>query len=379
MGNHQAESVNQLKPSAFGGRSRGYRSKAAALLGVLALSLGLVACSDSSSSNSSTSGAGSDLAAATTSGEKWPDRYLRIITPSGAGGGQDALARLFSPLLSEKLGVQVIVQNLPGGNMAIGGAVLVNEGQKCDTLIMHSVPHIHFSFLTADVTFTYDDFYPVGSANIQPAIIAVGKNSPYETIEDLISAIRDKPGQITASISSTANNNYAGLLQMQDLLGVDINIVGFGGGGPARNAVASGEIDFTHAALFGALPLADELRFLAIHQPTNDYAHLIGNVPTLSDATGLDFGTNASYIGLFAHRECFENYPERYAVLNQAWYEALTGEEGTNLLEELDLLDSRLVVDAPDFQAQILKDELAVIALIEESDDLEFVANTKSR
>jgi putative tricarboxylic transport membrane protein len=305
--------------------------------------------------------------------DDWPDDDIRLVIPADVGGGLDTAARAFQMHWQESLGTTLTIDNVPGANFAIGLQVVADEGMDCNTVAFKAIPHLLFSHLTQDVNFTYEDFYPIASVQIQPAAIIVSADSDYETLDDLIADLEDRPGQVRASVSGLANNNYVGLLQMEELLGVDVNIVGYDGGGPARNAIIAGEVEFTHAAIFAALPLGDEIRFLAIHQSTNEYADLIGDVPTLTEATGEDFGANQSTYGLFAHHECQENYPERYEHMTTTFYEMLESEEYHEAIRELEAEDALLVIPPDEYHEQILADAQQVRATIASSDDLELI------
>ena len=50
----------------------------------------------------------------------YPDRPLRLVVPSAAGGGPDTVARLIASEFTKHLGHQVVVDNRPGGAFTIG-------------------------------------------------------------------------------------------------------------------------------------------------------------------------------------------------------------------------------------------------------------------
>ena len=55
--------------------------------------------------------------------ETYPTRPIRLLVPYPAGGGADLMARLVSPLLSERLGQQVVVENHGGAGGTIGAGI----------------------------------------------------------------------------------------------------------------------------------------------------------------------------------------------------------------------------------------------------------------
>src|SRR5262245_52938266 len=60
------------------------------------------------------------LGCATSKAQDWPVRPITMVVPFAAGGPMDSLARILQPTLSETLGQQVIIENMPGGGGLVG-------------------------------------------------------------------------------------------------------------------------------------------------------------------------------------------------------------------------------------------------------------------
>lgn len=289
--------------------------------------------------------------------DTWPDgENLRILVGVAAGGGLDTMARLIEPGMAERLGTTITVENIAGANTTIANTVAFNEGDECGVIMMNNFPIITFGIILEDVPFDFDYMYPIKAVQAQPAVVVVPTSSPYQTIDDLIAALRANPGELSASVSAFSSINAVGLLQMEELLDVDINIVDFGGGSPARTAVVSGEVDFSHTSVFAALNLVrgGELRILAAHQSEADFAPFrtvpeLADVPLLSDVTGEDFGSNTATYGLTVNKACKDNYPQRYEKLVAAADEWMATEEFMARLTELGLELSVLPLTADEY------------------------------
>jgi tripartite-type tricarboxylate transporter receptor subunit TctC len=168
----------------------------------------------------------------------------------------------------------------------------------------------------------------------------------------------------SASVSAISSTNAIRLMQMEDVLGLDINIIDFDGGAPARQAVISGEVDFSHTSVFAAMSLlGEELRMLAAHQTEDDWepfreVDVLADVPTLREATGEEaFESNTASYGITVNRTCYENHPERYERLVDASYDVMESDEFIAQLEELDLELSTMSDIPPDEYHEMLETE----------------------
>jgi putative tricarboxylic transport membrane protein len=296
--------------------------------------------------------------------EEWPTDAIRVLVGAAEGGGLDTLARLIQPRLAAELGVDVIVENHAGAQTSIASTIAYNEGDECDVIVHNNFPIFLVSYLLNDVDFTYDDIYPIAATQNQPSVIVVPGDSEYDTIDDLINEARERPGELTASVSAIASTNAIGILEMEDLLGIDVNIIDFDGGAPARQAVLSGEVDFSHTSVFAAMPLlaGGELKMLAAHQTEDDWARfreevdVLADVPTLREATGDDsFGSNTATYGLTANRTCYEDHPNRHQTLVDAVENVLSDPDYIAQLEELELELSTLDYTPEEYHESLLE------------------------
>src|SRR5207237_2473382 len=57
---------------------------------------------------------------ATGAATEYPDRPVRLIVPQAPGSATDTVARILGAELAKELGVQIIVDNRPGGALTIG-------------------------------------------------------------------------------------------------------------------------------------------------------------------------------------------------------------------------------------------------------------------
>ena len=96
---------------------------------------------------------------------EYPDRPIRFLVSSGAGGSPDITARIFAAELTKQLGQQVVVDNRPGAGSVMG------------TTLMAKAP---------------PDGYTIGYGTIAPIAIqrSLQPNLPYDPDKDLQAVIQ---------------------------------------------------------------------------------------------------------------------------------------------------------------------------------------------
>lgn len=271
-----------------------------------------------------------------------PDGPFTVYMPAGPGGGTDTNVRQQQPHLQEILDRPVEPLNFPGADGAIGQNVFLREAADCSGVLVQNVPQIVFTPLQQEAGHGPEEFAPVARYGNDPGVIMTRVDAPWNTIAELVEDARQRPGEIRASVPSFAAAGYFTLLSLEESAGIDLNIVEFGGGGPARVALLNGEVDLTHAGVFSALE-EDELRVVAVVQDENPLPHLTDDAPALNDALAgllaepIRPDSNARHI--WAHPECAANNPEGYQTIVDAYDEMLHSEAYQQELEELGFSD----------------------------------------
>ena len=136
-------------------------------------------------------------AADTTEVSTWPESGTNIewIVPSAAGAGNDILARIVAPVLQEELDANVKVVNIEGGSQVIGLSQLAAANPDGTSIGYTNIPSILGRYLdpSKNAPFDRESFTPIGSFATNSVVIGVGKDSPYDTVEDLFEAAEDAP------------------------------------------------------------------------------------------------------------------------------------------------------------------------------------------
>ena len=139
----------------------------------------------------------------------YPDRPVKLVIPFATGGSPDPIARLLANELTAQLGVQVIVENRPGGTSTIGTSYVARSRPDGYTLLFASPTQAIASRMFTSPGFDLTrDFYPVSKVASSPAIIVVDPALPVRTVAELVDYLKANPGKAAygaAGIGTTAH------------------------------------------------------------------------------------------------------------------------------------------------------------------------------
>jgi tripartite-type tricarboxylate transporter receptor subunit TctC len=227
------------------------------------------------------------LAAGTETKAQFPEREVTIIIPTSAGGGTDILFRALAKATEPHLGRPIIVVNRPGAGGAIGHAEIARAKPDGHTLGA-ILQQMFMAWSRPELTYKNTSFSGILMVNGDPFVITVRADSPWKTLDDLIAAAKEKPGQITLGNCGVACSSHiaAGLLEQKT--GIKVQHVPFEGHAPGRTALLGGHVNVQMLTPTEAIDhiRSGHLRGLAL-TGTNRSA-ILPDVPTVKEKVGQD-------------------------------------------------------------------------------------------
>ncbi|MFC0582805.1 tripartite tricarboxylate transporter substrate binding protein [Micrococcoides hystricis] len=279
-----------------------------------------------------------------TSGDgEYPEKDIRLIVPWQAGGSGDLSARTVAPLLEKELGVNVVVENMPGANGSIAYNWLTDQkpdGYNLSVLGMEVATLQYMDYDVDPANYTF-----LGELLEGPGAIAVKSDSPFESLQDLIDAAKEKPGSITYSspgVGSVWDNPAQGF---QDIAGIKLKNVPFDGSAPSIQAAAAGDVDFSIDAAGSQKANVDggKMRYLAVL--SEERLETLPDVPTMKEL-GVDL-QNASFTGIMGPKDMDEAVVQK---LSDAIDKAVQDPEYKDVIEGSNLVPvSRKSAEFTDF------------------------------
>jgi len=221
----------------------------------------------------------------------YPERPLTLIVPWSAGGGTDATGRMIASLLEKELGQPVNVVNRTGGSGVVGHSAIATAKPDGYTIGVATVEigMMHWAGLTE---LTGKDYTPIALYNYDAAGFQVSADSPWETVQDAIDAIKANPGKHKASGTGQGGIWHLALAGMLNSAGISPDAspwVPSKGAAPGLQELTAGGVDIVTCSIVeaGALIDAGKVKALAVMDSERNGA--FPDVPTLSEAAELDW------------------------------------------------------------------------------------------
>lgn len=259
------------------------KKKFLALFSAATLTLALAACGDSNDGGSGD----------TATDSKYPENNITIVAPSGAGGGWDLTARSIGKIMNETKLVEkaITVENQPGGGGAVFMASFATKEAENDYMLMVKSPPILINNLKAEGNspYGYKDTTPLAQLTKDYGAIVVKADSPYETLTDLLEAVKADPTAITmAGGSAPGSMDHLITILPAYEYGIDpkqVKYVSYDGGGEAMAALLGNNADAigTDISTVTSYVKSGDVRVLAVTAPEKVAIEGLEEIPTLYD------------------------------------------------------------------------------------------------
>jgi putative tricarboxylic transport membrane protein len=218
-------------------------------------------------------------------------RDLLMIIPNSPGGGYDQTGRAAVQVMEDAdiTGGSFTVDNVVGAGGA--GAMTDLVGKAGDEHTMMTVGlGVVGSTYSFGAPYSLDDATPLAQLMSEPEGILVPGDSPFETVDDLVQAWTEDPGELAVGGgSSPGGPDHLFPMQLAAEIGidpVDVNYITYDGGGPLTSALLGEKIDvgFSGLAEFAGQVESGELRVLAVSGEDRYPEGIFSEVPTLQES-----------------------------------------------------------------------------------------------
>lgn len=231
----------------------------------------------------------------------WPTRGpVRLVAQFPPGGLVDTVSRLMAPHLSQSLGQTVVVENRAGAGGLVGTDYVSKQPADGYTLLVsHASVHIYAAATRKTMPFDpVSDFTHMGMLVEAPMVLLVRAQSPYQTLEQYLTAAKTKPVRYGSSGIGSANHLFGEMLKIEGKA-PNHDHIPYQGSAPAMQDLLGGQIDSVLDPITTnvAQLKAGSLRALAVSTPNRLPA--MPTIPTFAEL-GFPKLTGSQWLGLSA-------------------------------------------------------------------------------
>ncbi len=247
---------------------------------------------------------GNDETASEDAGDKYPERALEVIVGWGAGGGTDVFARSISKPASEVIGQSMPVKNMEGSSGAIAGDFITQQPADGYTVWGMGVNYA-INVALGRTPHAVDSYIPVVRIQHDTALLHVGKDVPYQTIQELVEYIKANPGKVKIGGTGAASFDEVVLALWKDMEGLDFIYVPYEKGGAMHSALLGGHIDVMFEEMGPVSALVDNDSITPVLLFAQDRAKKLPDVPS-SVELGWDL-TLGNWRGIMVKKDTPDN------------------------------------------------------------------------
>ena len=245
-----------------------------------------------------------------------PSRPITIIVPWAAGGSTDQVTRITAAELEKALNQKVVIVNQPGASGSIGTKSALEAPKDGYTWTAGAAKDLGtYAVLGMLDTKIQDWALFLSVANV--STLSVNPNSPYKSVDDLINAMKAKPGQVSVATAGVNSSGHSAMEAIARQAGVKYKHVTYDGGNPAVVATVAGETEATTQLTVEQAEMirGKRLRPLAVVGDRPVELDGYGTIPPLTQSLP-QFKEPANYFGIFIPKSV---PPEVIATVEKVW------------------------------------------------------------
>ncbi len=249
------------------------------------LMFSLVAC------NSSNGGSSGDKGGNGKAASGYPKRAIEIIVPFGAGGSADIMTRQLANMMRDYVDKPVNVINKAGSGGIDGMNYVAQAPADGYTVLQITPSHAIAEALgrpNADLT---GGFEPVANFQKDIQVFGVAKNSPFNTIDEVLEYAKENPGKLKIGGTSPGGLDNYMADGFAEKAGIELTYVPYNSAAETKAAVLGGELDIYQDKVISFLTMVrsgDIRPLVVLHDERLDMIEELKDVPTTVEK-GIEF------------------------------------------------------------------------------------------
>jgi len=210
---------------------------------------------------------------------------IKVIVPNSPGPGTDVLGRFFASYMAKHWNSPVVVENKAGSGGQIATDFAAKAPPDGTVILITTSAHFTYPYLYAKLPLDpVSDLVPLAQFVQGAFAVVVATNSPFKTIQELISEAKRQPGTISYASAGVGSPTHMAGAQFGHMAGINIVHIPYKDASQVMTDVIGGQLQMGLTGTSTAMSMIQggKLRALAVTGPKRVPA--LANVPTLDES-----------------------------------------------------------------------------------------------
>lgn len=232
--------------------------------------------------------------------QTYPNKLIRLVVGYPAGGITDITARVVAEQLEPVLGQRLLIDNRAGASGAVGAAIVAKAPPDGYTLYFVIASHTIIPVLNKQLQYdTAKDFVAISQITSTPNMFAVRKDSPINSLADLIAAAKKPGARVTYSTPGYGTTTHLTAVLLEQAAGITLTHVPYKSSAASVEAANVGEVDVVSTSVFTGGQAVREGRLKPLAVVGEQRFVTLPQVPTFGEL-GYPTMIGDSWMGLLA-------------------------------------------------------------------------------
>lgn len=250
----------------------------------------------------------------------WPTKPVRIIVPSGGGGGTaDPIARVLADELTKRLGQSFVVENRGGANGNIGAAAAAQSAPDGNTILFSWAGTLATNIsLYSRIPFDpQKDFDPVVLIGAVPNVLVVNNALGVDTLDKFIALAKKAPGTLNYGSTGNGSSMHLAAELFKKRTGIYMVHIPYNSAGQATSDLLANQTQLMFHLVTGAAPYVKAGQVKALAVLADHRSSVLPDVPTMAELGMKDIESSTWFAMLLPKGSPHEVITRLNAAINQ--------------------------------------------------------------
>jgi tripartite-type tricarboxylate transporter receptor subunit TctC len=297
------------------------------------------------------------IASVPAAAQDFPTRPVTLVVPYAAGGPADIVTRIVTPKMSEVLGQQIVVENLPGAG-GMTGAVKVARAAPDGYTFLQGPAGVMTQNQSLYSHPLYDgatDFKAIGLIATAPPILVARNDLPANNLQEFIAYAKSHRDTLKYGSAGAGSGPHITCVLLNNAIGVTATHIPYRGSAMAEQDLVASRFDYLCDFISTALPQINGKTVKPLAVLTRKRTAVLPDLAS-ADEQGLKGFDTPGWYAFVAPAKTPDAVIKR---LNQALVAALETPAARERLQQLGNEVPPPEQRTPEFLAQFIRSEIA--------------------